>query len=52
MRALHDDEELALAEAVDQVVGLADVPDDREVVAVLVEQHGVVRRDEAVVGVS
>ena len=29
------------------LVGPADVADDREVVAVLVEQHGVVRRDEA-----
>ena len=51
MRALHDDEQLALPQAVDHVVGLADVADDREVVALLVEQHGVVRRDQSVVGV-
>ena len=48
MRALHDDEQLALAQSVDHVVGLADMPDDREVVAVLVEQHRVVRGDEPV----
>ena len=51
MRALHDDEQLALPQPVDQVVGLADMADDREVVAVVVEQHGVVRGDETVVGV-
>ncbi len=50
VRALHDHEQLALSEAVDQIVGPADVADDREVVAVLIEQHGVVRGDESVVG--
>ena len=48
VRALHDDEQLALPQTVDQVVGLSDVTDDREVVAVVIEQHGVVRRDESV----
>ena len=52
MRTLHDDEQLALPETVDHVVRLADVADDGEVVALLVEQHGIVRGDESVVGVA
>ena len=42
MGTLHDDQELALPQAVDHVVGLADVSHDREVVTVLIEQDGVV----------
>ena len=52
VRTLHDDHQLALPQPVDHVVGLADVAHDREVVALLVEQHGVVRRDEPVGGAA
>ncbi len=51
MRALDDDEHLAvgavaLAELVDPLVGAAHVGEEREVVAVGIQQHRVVRRDE------
>jgi hypothetical protein len=34
---------------VDQIIGAADVRDDREVVASLIEQHRIVRGDQSVV---
>ena len=52
MRSLYDDEQLTLTQPVDQVVGLADVSHDGQVVARRIEHHGVVRCDQPVGGVA
>jgi hypothetical protein len=45
VRSLHDDEHLVLAELVKLLVGAADVAEDRDLRATLVEQDRVVRSD-------
>ncbi|MNJ02081.1 hypothetical protein D3C73_1619120 [compost metagenome] len=48
VRPLEDDEHLPLAHPVDLVIRPPDMTHDGEVIAIVVEQHRVVRRDEPV----
>ena len=47
MRPLDDNQQLVLAELVHLFVGPTDVRDDRELLAILLEQDRIVRRDQA-----
>jgi hypothetical protein len=50
VRTLHDDEQLALAQTQDRIIGLSDMPDDGEVITVLVEEHCIVRGHKPLLG--
>ena len=52
MAALDDQENLAIPESMDHLVGTADMGEDRQILGLVVEQNRVVRGDQLAVVVA